>query len=299
MLRNNIVNDTFDTPQGVNLYQMFYNGTGSDDDSPLTEKELSLLGISEAMTDVDRMTEANMNSELQKNLGVTLAQTDGRGLPLFTYAADAKIYYHMHGDTNYCPVKVLSGCRHSDEPDMVYLTCTSGPYSSQKTIELKKTADGYVFVSSRLDFLTAVQWNLTDESLLTQTAGPAAVDYADGNVIVFHGSYGLFVYDIKAGKITRALNFVSTLGTNYLNGDLAVNVVAAADGSAVEAALAGNSELAAAYCLHPETAWYVETGYGDAGWIRKPAQLWRMGRNRIAGESRARLKTRPRLRSAL
>ena len=49
MLHNNIANDSFDTPQGVNLFQMFYNGTGSDDDSPLTEKELSLLGISEAM----------------------------------------------------------------------------------------------------------------------------------------------------------------------------------------------------------------------------------------------------------
>lgn len=273
MLHNNIANDSFDTPQGVNLFQMFYNGTGSDDDSPLTEKELSLLGISEAMTDVDRMTEANMDSELQKNLDVTLAQTDGRGLPLFTYDPDAKIYYHMHGDTNYCPVKVLTGYRHAAEPDMVYLTCTSGPSSSQKTIGLKKTADGYVFVSSRLDFLTAVQWNLADESLLTQTAGPAVIDYADGNIIVFHGSYGLFVYDIKAGKITRALNFVNTLGTNYLNGDIAVNVIAAADGSAVEAALAGNSELAAAYCLHPETAWYVETGYGDAGWIKRTGTI--------------------------
>ena len=273
MLHNNIANDSFDTPQGVNLFQMFYNGTGNDYDRPLTDKEKSLLGISQAETDVNIMLAGNMDKELEKNLCVTLAGTAGRGLALFTYDADAKIYYHMHGDTNYCPVKVLSGYRHAADPDMVYLTCTSGPSSSQKTIGLKKTADGYVFVSSRLDFLTAVQWNLTDESLLMQTAGPAAVDYADGNIIVFHGSYGLFVYDIKAGKITRALNFVNTLGANFLNGDLAVNVVAAADGSAVEAALAGNSELAAAYCLHPETAWYVETGYGDAGWIKKTGAI--------------------------
>lgn len=56
-------------------------------------------------------------------------------------------------------------------------------------------------------------------------------DYESDDKIIFHGYFGVFVYDLKDQKMTLAIDLEKTLGTNQIQGSPYVNVVAKQDGS--------------------------------------------------------------------
>lgn len=60
-------------------------------------------------------------------------------------------------------------------------------------------------------------------------ADGAILDYADDDVIIFHGWYGLFVYDRNRQEITDAINLYA-IGCNYTQGDHACLVTADSNG---------------------------------------------------------------------
>ena len=62
------------------------------------------------------------------------------------------------------------------------------------------------------------------------------IDYADDNVLVFHGEFGLFVYDLKAEKITFSADLEKAIGTTNIQGSETGGVVIRvnADGSTVQ-----------------------------------------------------------------
>ncbi|MEG0502442.1 MAG: hypothetical protein RR525_09500, partial [Cellulosilyticaceae bacterium] len=56
-------------------------------------------------------------------------------------------------------------------------------------------------------------------------------DYESDDIIIFHGYFGVFVYDLKSKKMILAIDLEKTLGTNQMQGSPYVNVVVNQDGS--------------------------------------------------------------------
>ncbi len=68
-----------------------------------------------------------------------------------------------------------------------------------------------------------------------QNAGAdmAELDYASDNFVIFHGYFGLFVYDINSNKIVRSLD-LKPIGCNFTQGDDYCDVTVSADGRTVQ-----------------------------------------------------------------
>jgi beta-lactamase regulating signal transducer with metallopeptidase domain len=260
--RNCAVADTFSDTSEVNLFQMFYNGTGYDDQSPLTDSEISQLGYSEIMTDVNRMTEADMNRALEENFGTDLDHTGKKGLDKFDYLPALKTYYHLHGDTNYMSVAVNSGYTLENDPDTVYLSCVTGFSRTQRLITLKKTDSGYRFVSN----VWTGEVKQADNINQLDTVIPEnfRLDYASGSMLIFHDNAGLFVYDIKKGSVTRSMDLTDPFGY----GGIAVTV--SGDGGLVQVRSACGADDEIYLCIHKDTAVYMETGQNGKCYAETP-----------------------------
>lgn len=74
-------------------------------------------------------------------------------------------------------------------------------------------------------------YNLSELDLTKTTGTEVIFDYADDNIVIFHGYFGLFVYDLQAESMRIMVNLLQTLGTNHTQGDDAVSVTVEEDGS--------------------------------------------------------------------
>lgn len=59
-------------------------------------------------------------------------------------------------------------------------------------------------------------------------------DYEDGGILIFHGYFGLFVYDLKAEKITFAADLEKAVGTTVIQGSEGAAVRVSADGNTIQ-----------------------------------------------------------------
>lgn len=59
-------------------------------------------------------------------------------------------------------------------------------------------------------------------------------DYADDDILIFHGYFGLFVYDLKAEKITFAADLEKAVGTTIIQGSEGAAVRVSADGNTIQ-----------------------------------------------------------------
>ncbi len=89
------------------------------------------------------------------------------------------------------------------------------------------------------------------------------LDYADADIVVFHGYFGVFVYDLHAEMITSAVDFMKTLGCTNVNGSVIVDVAVSADGKTVQLYLSGVEAEMLDTGLDPDTAWYLDTQSGE------------------------------------
>ena len=64
----------------------------------------------------------------------------------------------------------------------------------------------------------------------TSTGVGVMLDYADKNIAVFHGYFGVFVYDIQRQQIVLALDLMSTVGSNNVQGSEGASVAVSKDG---------------------------------------------------------------------
>lgn len=88
------------------------------------------------------------------------------------------------------------------------------------------------------------------------------LDYADDDIVVFHGYFGLFVYDLDEQKITNAVDFKKTLGCNWVNGSVVASVAVSDDGRTVQMYLSGSYSDAEEMGLDIDSAWYLDTATG-------------------------------------
>ena len=108
---NQFLTCLYDSPQNLNLFDLFYNGIGTWE-AP-SQAELEQLGVLAAdgsqICPTDKFTRADMDAFLLENTGLTLAQTNQVDLDAFDYLPEYDAYYHTHGDTNYRSVTFTSG----------------------------------------------------------------------------------------------------------------------------------------------------------------------------------------------
>ena len=110
----------------------------------------------------------------------------------------------------------------------------------------------------------AADENYAPDALTAETSAGIEVclDYADDDIVVFHGYFGVFVYDLNAGRITSAVDLMKTVGCNNINGSVIAAVDVNSDGKTVQMYLVGVEDEMTDMGLDPDVAWYLSTTDG-------------------------------------
>lgn len=122
-IRNQFLNSLYQRPEDVDLYELFYCGTGRP--GGMSDEELGQVGSfgedGSQICPTDKLPVSDMDAVLLENTGLTLAETAGIGLKHFQYLPEYDAYYHTHGDTNYFhSVQIAVGERTGDTLRLYY-----------------------------------------------------------------------------------------------------------------------------------------------------------------------------------
>jgi len=150
-IRNQFLSSLYNTPEKIDLYELFYCGSGHY--AYPTEAEIAALiaqmgwnGAPEC--GCDKISRTDMDAVLKKYMGLTLADTDKTGLNKFAYLKQYDAYYHFHGDTNYrMKIYFSSGEREGDIIRLFYTDTFMA--DGNKVLTLRKTNGGYLFISNQ------------------------------------------------------------------------------------------------------------------------------------------------------
>lgn len=125
-IQNQFLSSTYKSPEHINMFELFYCGTGKESSAPMSQEEYRLLldtyyGGSEPDCPCDKLPAADIDAVLLENIGMTLADTKAISMGSFDYLAAYDAYYHVHGDTNYRrEVVISSGEREGDLVRLYY-----------------------------------------------------------------------------------------------------------------------------------------------------------------------------------
>lgn len=167
----------YDAPEDVELGEVFHTGAGFGEEMTTQEVEAYLKECNqeELYTDCVKVSAKNVEAILQKNLGVGLSdmhtKMDG------VYLADYDAYYHESGDTNYIAFVCESG---QVKGDIYTVKFANEPkdfwpaYAVETT--LKKTAEGYHFLSNRNLEDTQNNGTATSESQAIENSCTIVID---------------------------------------------------------------------------------------------------------------------------
>lgn len=140
----------YDTPESVNLDEVFYGGAGIDETMPDEEISAYLAAFEqdELYTDCIKIVRERMDAFLRRKLGIGLE--DVPDAFNWRYLPEYDAYYHEAGDTNYTSYDCVGGTKEGDFYTLHYHTdwLWDDPYSDCETV-LKKNGDEYQFVSNR------------------------------------------------------------------------------------------------------------------------------------------------------
>ena len=152
-IHNQFLTSLYERPEDINLYELFYCGTGIDE--TMTDEELRQVGDfdpdGELICPVDKMPVETINQVLLENTGLTLEETGQTGLENFQYIPEYDAYYHSHGDTNYFHgVQITAGERDGNTVRLYYPDSSARYDSDWLCVTLEAQDDGsYWFVSNQ------------------------------------------------------------------------------------------------------------------------------------------------------
>ena len=175
-IRNQFLSSTYENPEDINLFELFYCGDGTEQGA-LSPELSAAIGAEDAPCPATVLTTAQMDAVLEEYLGLTLAETSQVGLDGFTYLPEYDSYYHFHGDTNYrASVTFQSGEKNGDLVRLTY----DDTYMADglKEVTLREHGDSWQFVSNLAveegdsvpleSVLAALPDSLTDRVVVTQ-----------------------------------------------------------------------------------------------------------------------------------
>ncbi|MDW7659915.1 MAG: hypothetical protein SCL54_00675 [Bacillota bacterium] len=106
-IRNQFLSSIYDEPESIDLFGLFYVGSGLDE--IITDEELlsamKAFGIPGSINQLPSPCEknslSNMDAILMEHMDITVEESDKIGLENMIYLEDYDAYYYFHGDTNY------------------------------------------------------------------------------------------------------------------------------------------------------------------------------------------------------
>lgn len=135
---------------------------------------------------------------------------------------------------------------------------TTTPSGGTEDIQIPQTAEDMEEVESAEEVEVNIPTIDLDANL---GADGVILDYADDNIVIFHGYFGLFVYDLSNQKIVRAVDLVP-IGCNYTQGDNYCEVMVSEDGAFVYLHPLSLSEM---YVFHVSTGKLYKSSYNLDG----------------------------------
>lgn len=153
-IRNQFLSSLYDEPANIDLFELFYCGSGIVE--TMTEDELTAVmtksGIADSIDDLpcacEKISHSHMDEILSECMGITLDDTNEIRLEHFVYLSQYDAYYCFHGDTNYrASINFSSGEREGDEIRLFYndkFFC-----DGYKVLTLQEKNGAYLFVANQ------------------------------------------------------------------------------------------------------------------------------------------------------
>ena len=190
-IRNQFLNSLYDRPEDIDLYNLFYCGSGLPE--TISDQELAEEGNwatdGELICPLEKNSRANMDAVLTQYAGLTVEETNQVGLEGFSYREEYDAWYHAHGDTNYYPqVDITAGRRQGDLIHLYYRETFRPDRGDWGCVTLRDLGDGnYWFVSNQLSEKPAIPTVYPAEGLeLTMPLAEAEVWPLEAAEIVRH-----------------------------------------------------------------------------------------------------------------
>ncbi|OUQ24757.1 hypothetical protein B5E80_06555 [Flavonifractor sp. An135] len=143
-MHNQFLCCSYEKPEDIDLFELFYNGDGNDRTAPEGVDQEALdaaLDMKNQACPATILTVAQMDAVLTANTGLTLEDMNQVGFDHFQYLADFDLYYHFHGDTNYRGNVIISaGTRNGNLVSLYYEDSFFG--DGWKCVTLEEMEDG-------------------------------------------------------------------------------------------------------------------------------------------------------------
>lgn len=153
-IRNQFLSSLYDKPSEINLFQLFYCGSGlyekiTDEELAVMEKLEMAMSLDELPCPCDKISCSNMDEILTEYMNITLAETKKIGLGQFVCLSGYEAYYHFHGDTNYrSNINFSSGEREGNLIRLFYKDEFFGDGDKVLTLEDKNGV--YLFAANQI-----------------------------------------------------------------------------------------------------------------------------------------------------
>lgn len=154
-IHNQFLSSLYDKPADINLFELFYCGSGLDetitDDELMAvlEKQGNAISLDEIPCPCEKNSSSNMDKILIEHMDIKLDDTKEIGLENFVYLSDYDAYYHFHGDTNYRSNINFSKGEH--EGDLIRLFYSDGFFADgDKVLTLREKDGEYLFISNQM-----------------------------------------------------------------------------------------------------------------------------------------------------
>ena len=150
-IRNQFISSFYDVPEKINLFELFYCGSGIEE-IPTEEERNAVVVHNNWDMEPDcaciKVSRDNMDTVLMENMGLTLADTEKIELEYYTYLEQYDAYYLYHGDTNYrMDISFFDGER---EGNIVRLFYDDEFMNEGEIVLTLREQDGtYLFVSNQ------------------------------------------------------------------------------------------------------------------------------------------------------
>ena len=235
-LPNQFLTSLYDAPEEIDLYQLFYNGTGETEGVDEAERQMAAEAAGgDPGTDLIKVSADGADAVLEQYAGLTLSRTREVGLDQFAYLESTDAYYDFHGDTNALTVTFSAGERRGDTVRLYYDAYGSflgdQLVDSWACVTLEEQADGsYHFVSHRLCDMPAIPtaYPAWDPALTLPVSDLTAYEPQAAAV------------SVRTGDLDEGLDF-------YLWDQVTVEIYRATDGSVLASYAPVSSLLDAVY----------------------------------------------------
>lgn len=153
-IRNQLLSSFYDDPRDIDLFQLFYCGTGQGARS-VEEYQTILDAIIGSVafypeTACNIVTTGEMDAVLTEHMGITLEETNKVGLEYMDYLPEYDAYYDFHGDTNYGQMVHFTSGQRSGNTIWLYYQDTFGLLDFRSCVlTLYQDGDRYYFCANQ------------------------------------------------------------------------------------------------------------------------------------------------------